>query len=112
MVGSFKDKFLTVKKMAAEIQEEHGCSADVIVMVKNNPQDPGNKNSAPSAGKYLVYVVQKGRMLADFSTMKKEKIEEKINVSESCKTSDKKDDEDSIKVSEGDSKVKVSKVSM
>ena len=24
-------------------------------MVSNNLQDPGNKNAAPSAGKYLVY---------------------------------------------------------
>ena len=55
MIGSFKDKFLTLKKTAAEIQEEHGCLGDVILMVRNNLQDPGNKMAAPSAGKYLVY---------------------------------------------------------
>ena len=88
MVGSFKDKFLTVKKTAAKIQEQHGCSADVIVMVSNNLQDPGNKNAAPSAGKYLVYAsgpalksFKEGKlsfskkdcfMLADSSTMTEE----------------------------------------
>ena len=117
MVGSFKDKFLTVKKTAAEIQEEHGCSADVIVMVRNNLQDPGNKNAAPSAGKYLVYASGPARksfmegtlgfskkdcfMLADSSTMKEEKIEEQKNVSESSETSE--DEKDNHKVSEGNS---------
>ena len=100
-----------------EIQEEHGCSADIIVMVRNNLQDPGGKNAAPSAGKYLVYASGPARksfmegtlgfskkdcfMLADSSTMKEEKIEEQKNVSESSETSE--DEKDNHKVSEGNS---------
>ena len=91
-------------------------------MVRNHLQDPGNKNAAPSAGKYLVYVSGPARksfmegklgfskkdcfMLADSSTMKEEKIEEKKNVSESSDTSDKEDEGYNSKVSEGNSKDK------
>ena len=88
-------------------------------MVSNNLQDPGNKNAAPSAGKYLVYASGPARksfmegtlsfskkdcfMLADSSTMTVEQIEEKKNVIESSDTSDKEDEGDNSKVSEGNS---------
>ena len=88
-------------------------------MVSNNLQDPGNKNAAPSAGKYLVYTsgpaiksFKEGKlsfskkdcfMLADYSTLTEEQIEEKKNVIEFSDTSDKEDEGDNSKVSEGNS---------
>ena len=38
LVGSFKVHCLTVKKTAADIDNEHVDSPDVIIMVKNNLQ--------------------------------------------------------------------------
>lgn len=51
---SFKDQFLTSKKNISNLQIVHGAEAEFVLIVKNNIQKPGGKNSAPTAGKYMV----------------------------------------------------------
>ena len=54
MTRSMKDQYLTVKKSVANLQRIHGVDADFMLIVKNNIQSTGAKNSAPTAGKYMV----------------------------------------------------------
>ena len=35
-------------------QREHGTSADYIIFMRNNLQDPKSKNASSTAGKYIV----------------------------------------------------------
>ena len=54
MTRSMKDQFLTIKKSVANLQKIHGVDAEFMLIVKNNIQSTGAKNSAPTAGKYMV----------------------------------------------------------
>ena len=54
MTRSMKDQYLTIKKSVANLQKIHGVDAEFMLIVKNNIQSTGAKNSAPSAGKYMV----------------------------------------------------------
>ena len=51
MMNSWREKYLTVKKKAASLQQEHGGSPDYLIMIKNNIPD---SSSSKSAGKYMV----------------------------------------------------------
>ena len=48
-------KFKTLKKRIMRHQGEHGTSADYIILMRNNLQDPKYKNASPTAGKYMVF---------------------------------------------------------
>ena len=61
---SFKDQFLTQKKNIFNLQRVHGADADFLLIVKNNVQKTGGKNSATTAGKYMV--VCEGNMKESF----------------------------------------------
>ena len=54
MTRSMKDQFLTIKKSVINLQKIHGVDAEFMLIVKNNIQSTGAKNSAPTAGKYMV----------------------------------------------------------
>ena len=54
MTRSMKDQYLTIKKSVANLQKIHGVDAEFMLIVKNNIQSTGAKNSAPTAGKYMV----------------------------------------------------------
>ena len=54
MTRSMKDQFLTIKKSVANLQKIHGVDAEFMLIVKNNIQSTGAKNSAPTAGKDMV----------------------------------------------------------
>ena len=51
---SFKDQFLTSKKNISNLQIVHGAEAEFLLIVQNNIQKPGGKNSAQTAEKYMV----------------------------------------------------------
>ena len=55
LTRSMKDQYLTLKKNVANLQRIHGVDAEFALIVKNNIQTTGAKNSAPTAGKYMVY---------------------------------------------------------
>ena len=54
LTRSMKDQYLTLKKNVANLQRIHGVEAEFMLIVKNNIQTTGAKNSAPTAGKYMV----------------------------------------------------------
>lgn len=54
LTRSMKDQFLTLKKSVANLQKIHGVDAEFMLVVKNNIQSVGAKNSAPTAGKFMV----------------------------------------------------------
>ena len=54
MTRSMKDQYLTLKKSVANLQNIHGVDAEFMLIVKNNIQIAGAKNSAPTAGKFMV----------------------------------------------------------
>ena len=47
---SFKDQFLTSKKNISNLQIVHGAEAEFLLIVQNNIQKPGGKNSAQAQG--------------------------------------------------------------
>ena len=49
MTWSIKDQCLTLKKSVANLQKIHGVDAEFMLVVKNNIQSAGAKNSAPTA---------------------------------------------------------------
>ena len=55
LTRSMKDQYLTLRKNVANLQRIHGVDAEFALIVKNNIQTTGAKNSAPTAGKYMVY---------------------------------------------------------
>ena len=54
LTRSMKDQYLTLRKNVANLQRIHGVDAEFALIVKNNIQTTGAKNSAPTAGKYMV----------------------------------------------------------
>ena len=54
LTRSMKDQFLTLKKSVANLQKILGVDAEFMLVVINNIQSAGAKNSAPTAGKFMV----------------------------------------------------------
>jgi predicted RNA-binding Zn-ribbon protein involved in translation (DUF1610 family) len=64
MTRSMKDQYLTLKKSVANLQRIHGVDSEFMLIVKKNIQSRGAKNSAPTAGKYMV--IAEGKLNQQF----------------------------------------------